>query len=144
MSIFKNDNKLYFTYCFLCIHALVLVVVLDVIFRYRSLYRYSILLPMELDDEPLPNDIETFHLKVQPTNEIPKKSLTYFQPTVPFLYPLKKSENLWFSDVFRGYRTHCKFQILQGTNFLTEILEMRHFLLIMRKKNRNHAKCFLF
>ena len=78
MSIFKNDNKLYFTYCFLRIHALVLVVVLGVIFRYRSLYRYSILLPMELDDEPLPNDIETFHLKVQPTNEIPKKSLTYF------------------------------------------------------------------
>ena len=27
-----------------------------------------------------------------------------FQANVPFLYPLKTSENLWFSDVFRGYR----------------------------------------
>ena len=27
-------------------------------------------------------------------------SLTYFEPNVSFLYP----ENLWFSDVFRGYR----------------------------------------
>ena len=24
------------------------------------------------------------------------------QANVPFLYPLKTSENLWFSDVFRG------------------------------------------
>ena len=27
-----------------------------------------------------------------------------FYANVPFLYPLKTSENLWFSDVFRGYR----------------------------------------
>ena len=27
-----------------------------------------------------------------------------FQPNISFLYPLKTSENLWFSDVFRGYR----------------------------------------
>ena len=27
-----------------------------------------------------------------------------FLPTCLFLYPLKTSENLWFSDVFRGYR----------------------------------------
>ena len=26
-----------------------------------------------------------------------------FQANTPFLYPLKTSENLWFSDVFRGY-----------------------------------------
>ena len=26
----------------------------------------------------------------------------YF-PNVTFLYPLKTSENLWFSDIFRGY-----------------------------------------
>ena len=26
------------------------------------------------------------------------------QSNVSFLYPLKTSENLWFSDVFRGYR----------------------------------------
>ena len=27
-----------------------------------------------------------------------------FKPDVPFQYSLKTSENLWFSDVFRGYR----------------------------------------
>ena len=27
-----------------------------------------------------------------------------FQANVSFLYPLKTSENLWFSDVFRAYR----------------------------------------
>ena len=27
-----------------------------------------------------------------------------FKSNVAFLYPLKTSENLWFSDVFRGYR----------------------------------------
>ena len=30
--------------------------------------------------------------------------LTHFMPLVFFLYPLKTSENLWLSDVFRGYR----------------------------------------
>ena len=30
--------------------------------------------------------------------------LNPFQSSVTFLYPLKTSENLWFSDVFRGYR----------------------------------------
>ena len=29
---------------------------------------------------------------------------------------------------------HCKFQILWETDFLNEILKMRHLLLIMRKK----------
>ena len=36
----------------------------------------------------------------------------------------------------------CKFQILYETNFLTEILKMRHFSLW--EKNRNRAECFLF
>ena len=27
------------------------------------------------------------------------------QADVPFLQPLKTSENLWFSNIFRGYRT---------------------------------------
>ena len=27
-----------------------------------------------------------------------------FYPNVPFLHPLKKSENQRFSDIFRGYR----------------------------------------
>ena len=30
--------------------------------------------------------------------------LNPFYSSVTFLYPLKTSENLWFSDVFRGYR----------------------------------------
>ena len=28
-----------------------------------------------------------------------------FSTNVPLLYPLKASENLWFSDAFRGYRS---------------------------------------
>ena len=31
--------------------------------------------------------------------------LNHFTQNVPFLYPIKISENLWFSDVFRGYKT---------------------------------------
>ena len=27
-----------------------------------------------------------------------------FQTNVPFIYPLKTSESLWFSDIFWGYR----------------------------------------
>ena len=30
--------------------------------------------------------------------------LNPFLSNATFLYPLKMSENLWFSDVFRGYR----------------------------------------
>ena len=33
-----------------------------------------------------------------------KFSLDLFYATGLFLYPLKTSENFWFSDVFRGYR----------------------------------------
>ena len=39
-----------------------------------------------------------------------KRSVTWlkwvnlFHVNVPFLYPLKTSENLWFSDVFSGYK----------------------------------------
>ena len=35
---------------------------------------------------------------------ITKKILNPLLPDVLFLYPLKTSENLWFSDVFRGYK----------------------------------------
>ena len=37
-------------------------------------------------------------------NLLGRLTLTFnpFQANVPFLYPLKTSENLWFSDVFRG------------------------------------------
>ena len=30
--------------------------------------------------------------------------LNPFQANAPILYPLKTSENLWFSGVFRGYK----------------------------------------
>ena len=30
--------------------------------------------------------------------------LTHFMPLVSFFTPLRTSKNLWFSDVFRGYR----------------------------------------
>ena len=30
--------------------------------------------------------------------------LTHFLPPISFLYPLKTLENLWYSDVFRGYQ----------------------------------------
>ena len=33
-----------------------------------------------------------------------KITISLFHVCVPFLYPLKTSENLWFSDVFRGYK----------------------------------------
>ena len=36
--------------------------------------------------------------------KIKKITITLFHVCVPFLYPLKTSENLWFSDVFRGYK----------------------------------------
>ena len=35
---------------------------------------------------------------------VAKRFLNPFQSSVTFLYPLKKSQNLWFSDIFRGYR----------------------------------------
>ena len=34
----------------------------------------------------------------------PSVTLNPFESNVTFLYPLKMSENLWFSDVFRGYK----------------------------------------
>ena len=36
---------------------------------------------------------------------IPLKHINPFSTNVPLLYPLKTSENLQFSDVFRGYRS---------------------------------------
>ena len=41
-----------------------------------------------------------------------------FWPTVPFLYPLKMLENLWFSDIFTGYRNGTL-----GQNGLMETLD---------------------
>ena len=35
--------------------------------------------------------------------------LNPFQVKIQFLYPLQSSENLWFSDVFRGYRNRTLF-----------------------------------
>ena len=46
--------------------------------------------------------------------------LNTFYPNVPFLYPLRTSENHWFSDVFSGYRNgtfgYCKW--VENWNFL--------------------------
>ena len=59
--------------------------------------------------------------------------LTHFSPNVPFLYHLKMSENLWFSDVFRGYRNGKLGQIelifaLQKTSKYNSFLTQRfHF-----------------
>ena len=36
-----------------------------------------------------------------------KKAINPFSTNVPLLYPLKTSENLRFSDVFRGYRSRA-------------------------------------
>ena len=33
-----------------------------------------------------------------------QKIINPFQLNAPFLYSLKPSENLWFSDIFRSYR----------------------------------------
>ena len=33
-----------------------------------------------------------------------RKSINSFHVNIPFVYPLKTSENLWFSGVFRGCR----------------------------------------
>ena len=37
--------------------------------------------------------------------------LTHFSSNILFLFPLKPSENVWFSDVFRGYRDETLGQI---------------------------------
>ena len=40
-------------------------------------------------------------------NEYLKVSYNYFNPfhtNSPFLYPVKTSESLWISDIFRGYK----------------------------------------
>ena len=39
-----------------------------------------------------------------PLKHLVKYFINPFVPNVPFLYPLKTSENLWFSNVFRGYQ----------------------------------------
>ena len=45
-----------------------------------------------------------FSFDYQRTINILLVTINPFHATGIFLYPLKKSENLWFSDVFRGYR----------------------------------------
>ena len=37
-----------------------------------------------------------------------------FHVTGSFLYPLKTSENIWFSDVFRGYRKTSGMELVNG------------------------------
>ena len=38
------------------------------------------------------------------TGRLFEEEINPFLPNVPFLIPLKTSENLWFSDVFRGIK----------------------------------------
>ena len=45
------------------------------------------------------------------------RELNLFQANAPFLYPLKTSENLWFSDVFRRYRKETLTWNLIADNF---------------------------
>ena len=45
--------------------------------------------------------------------------------TSPFLYPLKTSENLWFSDVFKGYKNGDVVLVLL---LLTILLLMTEYL----------------
>ena len=45
-----------------------------------------------------------FYITINPLYLIVQKYLNPFHATGFFWYPLKTSENLWFSDVFRGYR----------------------------------------
>ena len=47
------------------------------------------------DDVALHRMVPRFHLSYE---------VNPFQANVLLLYPLKTSENLWFSDDFRGYR----------------------------------------
>ena len=49
-----------------------------------------------------------------------KKLLNLFYPNVPFLYPLKTSENQnqRFSDIFKGYRT----KVNSNTTIISSVL----------------------
>ena len=55
------------------------------------LYLYSNLLKVSIQPNSCPN--LKINIQINP-----------FQLKVPYLHPLKKSENQYFSDVFRGYR----------------------------------------
>ena len=51
----------------------------------------------EISDPKFP-ELTQFYITAQSIR------INSFHTNVPFLYPLKTLENLWFSDVFRGYR----------------------------------------
>ena len=59
-----------------------------------------------------------------------------FHATGLFLYPLKATENLWFSDVFRGYREGLV--VWNGlTNWQSE---SKHVEMHIRERNGNFVK----
>ena len=63
------------------------------------------------------------------------KAVNPYQANFPFLRPLKTSENLWFSDVFRGYSSdnitlHC------GFDFESDLCIMASFLIFKKKKKK--------
>ena len=45
------------------------------------------------------------HICYVPKTQTGTSQLNTFSTNVPLLYPLKTSENLWFSDAFRRYRS---------------------------------------
>ena len=53
---------------------------------------------------------QTYHM------EFDTKSINPLEANVPFLYPLKTSENQRFSDVFRGYRNVAYNGLYFGTD----------------------------
>ena len=62
---------------------------------------------------------------------------TYFMSLFSFHTPLKTSENLWFSDIFRGYRKN-----LLTWNRLTFFTPMSHFLPLKTSENQRFSDVF--
>ena len=55
-----------------------------------------------------------------------------FHANFPFLYPLKTSENLWFSDVFRGYTNETLARkALQGFKMYIIHFVLKSFILML-------------
>ena len=76
-----------------------------------------------------------------------------FYPNVPFLYPLKKSENRMLSDIFRGYRNGTLgwvhslslVNLLRNLqNFLWSILRLRKHLVVAISSFSHDCKSFLW
>ena len=60
--------------------------------------------------------------------------LNPYSPNATFLYPLKTSENLRFSEVFRGYRNVTLGEY--GLNSLSLVFHIVYDTLILREKSK--------